>query len=182
MAGKTTYRDRLKKDFEGIIASLDLQTTEKHFLRLRWLDQVVWMEGAANAARNRYYFLRLTTVVGGVIVPALISLNLKGHAATARSWVTIVLSLVVALSAAVEEFFHYGERWRHYRRTAELLKEEGWEFFQSSGPYRPYRKDHERAYAVFADRIENLLKADVDAYIKQVVQDKSEEAPAAASS
>jgi Protein of unknown function (DUF4231) len=182
VARKTPYRERLKKDFEGIIASLDLQATEKHFLRLRWLDQVVWMEGAANAARNRYYFLRLTTVVGGVIVPALISLSLKGHAATARSWVTIVLSLIVALSAAVEEFFHYGERWRHYRRTAELLKEEGWQFFQSSGPYRPYRKDHERSYAVFADRIENLLKADVDAYIKQVVQDKSEEAPAVASS
>ena len=179
---KTPYRERLKKDLEGIIASLDLQPAEKHFLRLRWLDQVIWMEGAANSARNRYYFLRLTTVVGGVIVPALISLDLAGDAALLVQWVTIVLSLIVALSAAVEEFFHYGERWRHYRRTAELLKEEGWEFFQLSGSYRPYRKDHQRAYAPFADRVENLLKADVDAYIKQVVQDKTEEAPAAASS
>lgn len=178
MASKDTHKDRLKKDLEGVIGSLDLQSTEKHFLRLRWLDQVLYLEGAATRARNRYYFLRLTTIVGGVIVPALVSLDLKGHAATTVQWITVALSLIVALSAAVEEFFHYGERWRHYRRTSELLKEEGWQFFQCSGPYRGYRKDHERAYPAFAERVEALLKADVTAYIKQVVRDKSEETPA----
>jgi hypothetical protein len=179
MASKASYREQLKKDLDGVIGSLDLHPVEKHFLRLRWLDQVIWMERAADAARNRYYALRLTTIVGGVIVPALIGLDLKGHAAITVSWITIGLSLIVALSAAVEEFFHYGERWRHYRRTVELLKEEGWQFFQSSGPYRPYHKDYERSYAAFAERVESLLKADVNAYIKQVVQDKPDTEPAA---
>jgi hypothetical protein len=178
MASKVSYQQRLKKDLDGVIGSLDLRAPEKHFLRLRWLDQVLWMEGAADSARNRYYALRLTTIVGGVIVPALIALKLNGHAKTAVYWVTIGLSLIVALSAAVEEFFHFGERWRHYRRTVELLKEEGWQFFQSSGPYRSYHKDLERGYAAFAERVESLLKADVNAYIKQVVQDKPDQEPA----
>ena len=175
MASKASYRQQLKKDLDGVISSLDLHPPEKQFLRLRWLDQVMWMEETADAARNRYYALRLTTIVGGVIVPALISLHLKDHAAAIVAGIAIGLSLIVALSAAVEEFFHYGERWRHYRRTVELLKEEGWQFFQSSGPYKPYHKDLERAYASFAERVESLLKADVTAYIKQVVQDKPEE-------
>jgi hypothetical protein len=178
MASKASYRQRLKEDLEGVISSLDLRPPEKQFLRLRWLDQVMWMEEAADAARNRYYALRLTTIVGGVIVPALISLHLKGHKGTVVAGIAVVLSLIVALSAAVEEFFHYGERWRHYRRTVELLKEEGWQFFQSSGPYKHHR-DLENSYASFAERVESLLKADVNAYIKQVVQDKVEDTPEA---
>jgi hypothetical protein len=177
MASKASYRQRLKKDLEGVISSLDLRPPEKLFLRLRWLDQVMWMEETADAARNRYYTLRLTTIIGGVIVPALISLHLKGHKGAVVAAIAVAISLVVALSAAVEEFFHYGERWRHYRRTVELLKEEGWQFFQSSGPYRASHKDPDRAYAAFAGRVESLLKADVNAYIKQVVQDKLEEPP-----
>ena len=116
---------------------------QKHFLRSRWLDHVLWMEGRAGSARDRYYALRLTTVIGGVIVPA----------------------------AAVEEFFHYGERWLHCRRTAEWLKIEGWQFFQLSGPYRP-DKSHSKAYPAFAGRVEDIIQRDVEVYVTEVVREK----------
>lgn len=53
-------------------------------------------------------------------------------------WSTFGLSQIVAISAAIEEFFHYGERWRHYRRTVESMKTQGWQFSQLTGPYRIY--------------------------------------------
>ncbi|MDP9234861.1 MAG: DUF4231 domain-containing protein [Actinomycetota bacterium] len=175
MRSKATYRDSLKRDLEATIVSLDLPPREKTFLHLRWLDQVLWMERAADSARNRYYALRLTTIIGGVIVPALVSYNVNnvnvGHHVP---WPTVVLSLVVAVSAAVEEFFHYGERWRHYRRTVERLKEEGWQFFQLTGNYRRFHGSYADAYPQFAQRIETLLQSDVNAYMKQVAQDKKE--------
>jgi hypothetical protein len=64
------------------------------------------------------------------------NLTVSSRIASAVGWITVGLSLLVALSAAVEQFFNYGERWRHYRRMAELLKIEGWEFFHLSGHYR----------------------------------------------
>ena len=57
------------------------------------------------------------------------------------------------MSAAVEGFFRYGERWRHYRRTAELLKTEGWQFLQLTGHYRRHIA-HGSAYPLFASRID----------------------------
>lgn len=126
------YHD-MRAQMDQLLATLQLPEMNRPFLRARWLDQVLWMEGKAMSAVRWYYTLRLTTIIGGVIVLALVSLNLGGDAGVFIHGATFVISLLVALSAAVEEFFHYGERWRHYRRTAERLKSEGWQFFQLSG-------------------------------------------------
>jgi hypothetical protein len=173
MAAQNAYRQWLKKDLEGLIGSLDLPELQQHFLRSRWMDQVLWMEGKADTARDWYYRLRVTTIVGGVTIPALVSLNLSGVVAATAGWIAFALSLVVAISAAVEEFFHYGERWRHYRRTVELLKNEGWQFFQLSGPYRRH-KSHSDAYRVFAARVEDINRLDVEAYVTDVVREREE--------
>src|SRR5215218_4871847 len=51
---------------------------------------------------------------------------------------TFAVSLLTAISATVEAFFRAREPWRHHRRTAELLKTEGWPFFQLTGDCRRY--------------------------------------------
>src|SRR5437868_12952371 len=123
-------QESLKQELGALIDSLKLDETRKHFLRARWLESVNWMGRRSNACRNRYYALRLVTILGGVIIPALVSLNISGPEYPFVRWTTFTLSLMVAGSAAVEEFFRDGERWRHYRRTVELLKTEGWQMFQ----------------------------------------------------
>lgn len=173
MAKKDPYREFLKQDFHTLFESLQLKDLQKQFLRSRWLDQLLWMESKASFSRDRYYALRLTTIIGGVILPALVSLNIgdNNQLKKALVWSTFGLSQVVAISAAVEEFFHYGERWRHYRRTSESLKTQGWQFFQLSGPYVAY-KNHEQAFPIFAGQVEELIQRDVEIYATQVVQDK----------
>jgi len=174
MAAKPTYREQLKHDLLELAGSLDgLSPLQLRFLEKRWLDQVLWMEDAADKARRRYYRLRLVTIVGAVIVPALVSLNVRGSFAEAIAWVTFGLSLLVAASAAVEEFFQFGARWRHYRHTVERLKSEGWQFFQLSGPGYVEAGSHAAAYPVFAARVEGLLAEDVEAYVTRVVREKS---------
>ena len=171
-----SYSDELKESFGEIVASLDdLGSLQKDFLTRRWLDQILWMEGAATRAQARYYSLRLVTVVGAVVVPVLIGLNLTGDADRVISWVAIGLSLVVATSAAVEEFFNFGQRWRHYRRTVERLKAEGWIFFELVGDYVS-ENGHAGAFPRFAARVEDLLREDVDVYVTQVVREKDNQA------
>jgi hypothetical protein len=175
MATKDPYREFLKKDFGEIFDTLTLPDFQRKFLTSRWLDQVLWMEAQAGKARNRYYRARLMTIVGGIILPALVSLNFNdGKVRDILVWATFALSQIVAISAAVEEFFHYGERWRHYRRTVESLKTQGWQFFQLTGSYMSY-KTHEEAFTSFAGQIEEIIQRDVEIYATQVVQEKKRE-------
>ena len=164
------YQRWLKHDICEVIETLKLSEIQKHALRSRWVDRVVWTEKQATRSRRAYYWFRLVAICGGVLVPAFVSLNLDGSGASAVRWLAFIVSLLVALSIAVEEFFHFGDRWRHFRRTAEWLKIEGWQFLQLSGDYR--RKTHAEAYPLFAHRVEGVIHEDVDTFLTNVAYDK----------
>lgn len=174
MAKKNDYREYLKQNFSGLIDRLDLSDLRKDFLKNRWLDQVMWLEGRATKERNAHHNLRMITIIGGVIVPALIGFQ-KGN----QKWQEIVgwsafgLSQVVAVSAAVEEFFGHGEKYRSYRNTAEGLKIEGWQFFQMAGPYRQFNT-HSDAYTIFAERVEQYIQQDLQGFISQLTERQEE--------
>ena len=80
-------------------------------------------------------------------------------------WI-IAVSLVVAVSAALDGFFRFGDRWRTFRRTSELLKAQGWQYFELSGPYAG--TNHAGAFTAFAGHVESLIQEDVKAFITQV--------------
>lgn len=168
------YHQRLKAELGQLVDQLELSPLQKRCVRGRWLDTVLWMEGRANATRNRYYLLRLSIIGGGVLIPALISLDLAGGGGEMLlRWATFALSLVVAISAALEGFFRYGERWRHYRRTVELLKTEGWQFFQQSGRYAD-AGGHADAFPAFAGRVEDLIESNVETYVTEITRERDE--------
>jgi Protein of unknown function (DUF4231) len=165
------YSAWLRQELGGLIEELDVDDRQKRFLRSRWLDQVAWLEVKAKQCQQRYYGLRLVAIVGGLIVPALVSLNVRqGKVASPLAWTTFTLSLVVAIAVSLEGFFHYGERWRQYRRTAELLKSHGWQFYELAGAYAGYRS-HRTAFRSFAATVEGLISEDVNAYVNRVMRE-----------
>lgn len=173
---KSSPDEQLKQEMTQIIDDLDLAELQKRFMKSRWLDQVLWLEKRATSSRDRFHRLRMATIVGGVIIPALVSLNISGKAGETLRWTTFGVSQLVAISAAMEEFFRYGDRWHQYRNTAEGLKIEGWQFFQLSGPYRN-SQTHSLAYTAFATRVEHIIRKDVSVYIAEILEkrDKSDE-------
>jgi len=158
----------LRRDLDALAGSLLLGPEQDHFLRSRWLESVLWMEAAAQRTRTRYYALRLITVVGAVIVPALVSINAVGSAESAITWLTFAVSLVVAVSAAVEGFLRFGDRWRHYRSLVEELKSEGWNFYELSGPYKARGASHASAFPTFVERVNDVLRRETQAYIAEI--------------
>lgn len=162
------YPDALRAELGGFVDELALTDLQKRFLRGRWIDQVAWMERKAADAQRRYYALRLTTVIGAVMVPALVSLHtLDGGLGDIAQTLSVLVSLVVAVSAAIEQFFDFGGRWQHYRRTVEQLKTEGWSFLQLTGRYAE-RTTHVAAYPVFSDRVEQIIQSDVETFVKEL--------------
>jgi Protein of unknown function (DUF4231) len=70
----------VEAQFLPLVDQLDLEPLQREFLRRRWLDQVSWLENRAASSQRWYHRLRLTIIVGGVIIPALVGLNVSGEA------------------------------------------------------------------------------------------------------
>jgi hypothetical protein len=160
--------EQFQHDLTDLIDTIDLNDLQKHTVKSRWLDQVIWYEKKAEEYRNWYYFLRLMAIVGGLLIPALITFG-NGRIPELLT-VVFFISLIVAISAAVEEFFNYGERWRNSRRTAETLKIEGWSFIQLSGTYDKSKyESHSDAYQTFAGHVEEIIQFEVKVYLSEIV-------------
>ena len=176
-AKKNTYNDYLKQEMSELIEEIELPSLQKRFMKSRWLDQVLWLEGRATKSRARHNTLRLITIIGGVLVPAVVSANSANvsqqNIKQLLGWTAFGLSQAVAISAAVEEFFHFGENYRRYRNTAENMKIQGWQFFQLTGPYKD-AKNHSEAYQTFASNVESIIQQDVEGYISQAVESDTE--------
>lgn len=174
MAKKNDYNDYLKKTLGGLIDKLDISDLRKEFLKNRWLDQVMWLEGRATKERDKHFKLRMVTIIGGVIVPVLVGFKIDNERFNVRlGYVALGLSTLVAVSAAIEEFLLPGEKYRNYRSTAESMKIEGWQFMQLAGPYRKFRV-HSDAYKIFAQRVEAYIQKDVEGFIARL-EEKQEE-------
>lgn len=136
-------------------------------MKARWLDQVLWLEGRATKERDRHHSLRLLTIIGGVIVPALVGFKSPNpQIQEIVGWSAFGLSQAVAVSAAVEEFFAHGEKYKQFRNTAENMKIEGWQFLQMAGQYSQF-ESHDDAYATFAYHVEQLIQKDVQGFVAQ---------------
>jgi Protein of unknown function (DUF4231) len=160
-----------------VIDRLRMPAEKKEWMRDRWLDQVLWFDRRARQANRRHMALRITAIAGGVLVPGLVSLNYGGNASWSKP-LAFAVSLLVAVSVGLDGFFHFGDRWRHFRRTAELLKIEGWLFIEGGGRYkahRPHSDFHDRFFSLFATKVEELVRRDVEVYLTQIVQEKPED-------
>lgn len=54
------------------------------------------------------------------------------------------------------------------------MKTEGWQFLQLSGPYRN-SQTHTEVYADFAQRVENIMQRNVEGYLGEVIEEKTEQ-------
>lgn len=163
-AGKERLKLVDKKELENLINRLEgLNDTQKLFLQQRWLHQVLWWDRRSRTSRWKYYLLRSIAVVGSVIMPALIGLNGNEAIYLYTKWVTFGIGLAVAISIALNELFHFGDIWKEKRDATEVLKIEGWRFFQQSGKYSG--KEHAAAFPEFAEQVENIIEGEIKSYI-----------------
>ena len=154
---------------------LDLSSLQRGYLRTRWLEQVARLEREARRARRKHHALRVVTFVGCLLILTLVSL--EGDARFGPGWnvgahaATILLSLLVSASVALEFIFDFGARWRQSERRQERLQAEGWRFLQLSGHYRHY-EDHASAFTAFANQVEELSQREVEIYTSAVTRER----------
>lgn len=146
------------------LARLELSDAQQAAVQARYISYVDWLERAAVRSRRAHYALRLTAVVGGVVVTSMSSAEVLGDPVAAVKWILLATSLAVGIALAIDGFLNLGERWRHYRRSVEILKSQGWRFVQRTDPYRTLSDSD--AARVFAARIEDLIDEETGGYIQ----------------
>jgi uncharacterized protein DUF4231 len=152
-------------EFRDTIGKLDLDEHRKDQLSKRWLHYVLWWDDRARDSKWKYHALRSIVIVGGAVLPALVSLNISDpKRATYVHTLTAAISVLVAASAGLEGLFGYGEIWREKRAAAEVLKCRGARFFQLIPPYAA-AKTHEAAYPEFADEVETMIEHEIKDYL-----------------
>ena len=172
---------------ERVISNLiGLSETEKQFITDRWLNYVIWWDSRASKHKRLHFRLRIIVVIGGVVIPALIGTaatpNLSGlrtEQVNIIQWVAFALSLLVGVCAALEELFHHGEIWRDKRSAGEILKCEGWRYFQLVGKYKG--KTHPEAYTDFASTVEDMIEHEIKDYFLITRPEKEAGTPSVAS-
>ena len=144
-----------------IEAARGLDATQKEYLRSRWLHQIRWWDKRSWEARTKYFRLRVTIVLGGVLVPFFTTASVDGRYDPWMRGAAAALSLLVAACAALEALYGWGALWLEKRRAAELLKVEGWLFLYGGGRY----KGHPDAFEEFVTETESQIAAEVGEYV-----------------
>jgi Protein of unknown function (DUF4231) len=123
-------QDWLENQLGKLIVDLDLQPLQRDSLRVRWLDQVRWMDGKAKVRQP----LSPASSVGAdwsVIIFALAGLN-TGRASSSVQRTVFDRGLLVTLFSAIESLFRFGDHWRHCWQMVELLRSERWQILRAA--------------------------------------------------
>ena len=167
-AGRSVLVDPAK--LSNLIDKLDdLNAAERESIKARWLKYVQWWDSRARQAKTRYYFFRTVVVVGSAAIPVLLALaqvNQLADSALGFTIASIITSGFVAICAGIESLFGFGDIWREKRDVCELIKSEGFNFFQLSGDYRG--KSRKDAYLLFVSNVEELIRVEIKGYIRAV--------------
>lgn len=86
---------------------------------------------------------------------------------------SIIASLVVAICAGLDGLFNFGGVWREKRIAGEVIKCEGFSFFDLSGEYANFNT-HAAAYKLFSDNINRLILSEAQEYQRTVAQKNDE--------
>lgn len=160
------------EELRALITALELGDPKRNeYIIARWLKYVEWWDSRARGARWRYFSLRGAVVIASALVPAFIGLrelSALGEGAWVFSVASIIASLVVAICAGLESLYSYGEIWREKRAAAELIKSEGFRFFQLAGDYNQTGKSHKELYGTFAAKVEEIIAREIKDYVVAV--------------
>jgi len=168
-------------DIEALKAEInklqDLDDEQKRSLENRWLHMVRYWDQRSRKSRRKYFAYRTIVLIGGVLIPALVSLQTSDLVAEKYRGLiqsaAIVTGLLIAIAAGAEEIFRYGEIWREKRKAAELLQIEGWRYFQLAGTYREatnadgcrVESTHKVVYPDFAANVEGIIEREIKDYM-----------------
>ena len=159
----------------AVLEPIDLSPERRAALIDRYLAYANWLDHAARRAQRTHYALRMTALIGGILLPAVAGLDAATGGAALR-WVTAGIGVVVGGTVALDGFLSARGRWLHYRSAAEALQAELWQYALLHGRLYEKAPSHAAAFPALATQCEHFIATEVAGYLADATQEK---APAA---
>ena len=120
------------------------------YLKERYECQVKWYD--KKSSRNKRYSqgFQWTAIIISASVPVLVTLI------PTWKWITIILSIVLAITTAALKTFKFEENWISYRTVAETLKKEKY-YYDAGATEYAIAEDKRR---LFVERVEALISSE----------------------
>ena len=107
-------------------------------------DQIRWYGRAGSRSKTAFQSLKICTVIGAALVPALSGIDKR---------ITAGLGVFIVIMEGLQQLYQFQTNWITYRSTAEALKHEKYLYFGKAGVYATASDPH----LLLAERIESLV-------------------------
>jgi hypothetical protein len=136
------------------------------YIKGRYQNEVDWYNKKSIQNKKIYEILQITIIVSTIITPVLIVLELTIEHNLA--YISLIFSVIVAISASFLRTFKFHENWINYRSVCETLKKEIHLYNASAEKYFNI-KDPE---LLFVERIESLISREHTSWVSSYHEDK----------
>jgi hypothetical protein len=146
---------------------------ERYYMEHRWNSQWSFFDKKATENKNLYHRYQRIIGVGSVAVPVLVGINpVDNLARDLLYFLTVAISLSVAIAAAIENIYKYGDNWRSYRQAAEELKQEKSLYDARAGRYSTPAKP----FTSFVERCEEIMAQQNGRWVQSVEKQQTQAA------
>lgn len=153
------------KDYNEIIDALNIEDTPKKILKTNWTTTIELMEVLTTKYYRRANFAIVIIIVCGILVP--VTINLIPNEMAAKITAT-VLGLVSSVTTGINQYFRFGDRWKHFRTKAEELKIEGEQYLSLSGLYKDFSRHDGEAFKVFMSNVSIIKAAQISEFSRKI--------------
>ncbi|MCF7954838.1 MAG: DUF4231 domain-containing protein [Phycisphaerae bacterium] len=133
------------------------------YLESRYDEQINWYSDKASGYKKTYQFFQWSVIIVASSLPVLISVLPDKY-----KWITIAISIVLAIFTAALKTFKWQEIWLNYRTISETLKKEK-HFYDAEVDEYGTIDDKEK---LFVERVETLISRENSLWI--MTHEKSE--------
>lgn len=136
------------------------------YMKNRYENQINWYNNSALKNKRFYNFFQWNVIIFSASLPVLI-VSLPDQ----WKWVTVILSILLAVCTAGLTTFKFKEHWINYRIICEKLKKEKYYYDAMIGEYaNALNKEN-----LFVERVETILSSEGDLWtIIHIQKEKGE--------
>jgi len=165
---KITMFKENDEEFIKILRSLnELSDQQIRIIEVRYLNVLNEYRKRIGLYDFLYHFSRVFISLGGVAVPALLSIQSPGQVSSvALYWFTWIISLAVTIIHNISNIFRFDKKYQGIHTTIEKLHSEGWRYLQLSGRYSTHNTQlvstHTNQYLHFVNTIEKIKNKQIE--------------------
>ncbi len=152
----------LKKQYLTVIDSLNLNETEKNLVKIIWLDYFLLLDKHARQGIYSSNTSQIIIIFFSLIIPVIETIPKIPRFPFGLSIISL-LSIIIALITALNRQMNFDARWKHYRKNAEMMRNEGDDFLALSGSYQKF-KTHSDGFQYFTTAITLFRRQEINQY------------------